>query len=63
MGTALASAFAAVVLDRLLEIHYHPDALTSALAIAISSATATAAGWLASFRILGRKPLEILREE
>jgi hypothetical protein len=24
---------------------------------------ANTAGWLASFRILGRKPLEVLREE
>jgi putative ABC transport system permease protein len=63
MGTLLASGFAALVLDRLLEIHYHPNALTNTLAVVISALTATAAGWLASFRILGRKPLEILREE
>jgi putative ABC transport system permease protein len=63
MGTLLASGFAALVLKRLLEIDYHPSPATSTLAILISAATATAAGWLASFRILGRKPLEILREE
>jgi putative ABC transport system permease protein len=63
MGTALASAFAAVLLTRLLEIQFHPHALTTGLAILISALTATASGWLASFRILGRKPLEILREE
>jgi putative ABC transport system permease protein len=63
MGTLLASAFAAVLLTRLLEIQFHPHALTTTLAILISALTATAAGWLASFRILGRKPLEILREE
>jgi putative ABC transport system permease protein len=63
MGTALASGFAALVLDKLLEIHYHPNAITNTLAVMISALTATAAGWLASFRILGRKPLEILREE
>jgi putative ABC transport system permease protein len=63
MGTALASGFAALVLNRLLEIKFHPNAATNTLAIAISALTATAAGWLASFRILGRKPLEILREE
>jgi putative ABC transport system permease protein len=63
MGTLLASGFAALVLERLLEIHYHPNALTDTLAVVISALTATAAGWLASFRILGRKPLEILRDE
>jgi putative ABC transport system permease protein len=63
MGTALASGFAALVLNRLLEINFHPSAVTNTLAILISAFTATAAGWMASFRILGRKPLEILREE
>jgi putative ABC transport system permease protein len=63
MGTALASGFAALVLNRLLEIHYKLNVLTDASAVVISALTATAAGWLASFRILGRKPLEILREE
>ena len=60
---ALAPGFAALVLDKLLEIKYHPNALTNILAVLISAVTAAAAGWLASFRILGRKPLEILREE
>ena len=32
-------------------------------AVAIAALVAVAAGWAASFRILGRKPLEILREE
>jgi putative ABC transport system permease protein len=63
MGTLLASGFAAVVLNKLLEIHFHPSAVTSTLAVVTSAGTATAAGWLASFRVLGRKPLEILREE
>jgi putative ABC transport system permease protein len=63
MGTALASGFAALVLDKLLDIKFHPNAVTNALAVLVSALTATAAGWLASFRILGRKPLEILREE
>jgi putative ABC transport system permease protein len=63
MGTALASGFAALVLNKLLEIQYRPSAVTNTLAVLISALTATTAGWLASFRILGRKPLEILREE
>jgi putative ABC transport system permease protein len=28
-----------------------------------SSSLAIATGWIASFRILGQKPLEVLREE
>jgi putative ABC transport system permease protein len=63
MGTALASGFAAVLLKRLLAVEYHPNALTHVLAVVIAAGVATAAGWAASFRILGRKPLEILREE
>ena len=63
MGTALASGFAAILLKKLLEIDFHPALVTHGLAIAIAAAVATAAGWAASFRILGRKPLEILREE
>jgi hypothetical protein len=31
--------------------------------VAIAALVATAAGWAASFRVLGRKPLEILRDE
>jgi len=63
MGTALASAFAAVLLKKLLEVDFHPSLTTHLLAIAIAAAVSTVAGWAASFRILGRKPLEILREE
>jgi putative ABC transport system permease protein len=63
MGTALASGFAAVVLKKLLEVEFRPSLLTHALAVVIAAAVATVAGWAASFRILGRKPLEILREE
>jgi len=63
MGSLLASAFSGLVLKRLLEIDFHPDLPAHALTVLISSLVAAAAGWAASFRILGRKPLEILREE
>src|SRR5262245_36280481 len=63
VGSALASGFAALVLKRLLEVEFHPNAATHALAVVISAAVAVGAGWAASFRVLGRKPLEILREE
>ncbi len=63
MGTLLASAFAALVLKRLLQIDFHPSLPTHAIAVGIAALVATVAGWAASFRILGRKPLEILRDE
>jgi putative ABC transport system permease protein len=63
MGTLLASGFAAVVSKKLLEVEFHPNPLVLALAMVIAAGVATVAGWAASFRILGRKPLEILREE
>ena len=63
MGSLLAAAFAALVLKRLLEIEFHLDVPAHALTIAIAAVVAAGAGWAASFRVLGRKPLEILREE
>jgi putative ABC transport system permease protein len=63
MGSLLAGGFAALVLKRLLQIDFHPAVLTHTLAVATAALVATVAGWGASFRILGRKPLEILRDE
>jgi putative ABC transport system permease protein len=63
MGSLLASAFSALVLKRLLEIEFHPDWAAHSLTVAATALVAALAGWAASFRILGRKPLEILREE
>ena len=39
------------------------DVAPNLIAVAGSAAIAMAAGWLASFRILDQKPLEILRDE
>jgi putative ABC transport system permease protein len=33
------------------------------LALLASAAVTVATGWAASFRVLGQKPLEVLREE
>jgi len=63
MGTLLASLFAALVLKQLLDIEFHLDALSAGITVALAAIVAAAAGWAASFRILGRKPLEILRGE
>jgi putative ABC transport system permease protein len=63
MGSLLASGFAALILRRLMQIEFHFDAVSNLAAVMVAAALATAAGWAASFPILGRKPLEILREE
>ena len=63
MGSVLASGFAALWVRRLLDIEFRPDWAAAILSVGLSAALAAAAGWAASFRVLGRKPLEILREE
>jgi putative ABC transport system permease protein len=63
MGSLLASAFAAVILKRLMQVEFHFDVWPNLIAIAATALVANLAGWLASFRILGQKPLEVLREE
>jgi putative ABC transport system permease protein len=63
MGALLASGFAALILKRLLEIDFHFNPAANGLAIAAAATVAALAGWLASFRVLNRKPLEILRDE
>ena len=63
MGSLLASGFAALVSKFLMEIEFHFDFLSNGAAIVLAALIATVAGWAASFPILGRKPLEILRDE
>jgi putative ABC transport system permease protein len=63
MGSLLASAFANLLLTRLLDAKFVFSPWPNLFAIVASALIAMAAGWLASFRILGQKPLEILRNE
>jgi putative ABC transport system permease protein len=63
MGSLLATGFSSVLLKRFFEGQFRFDPLPNLLAIVLTALIANAAGWLASFRILGRKPLEVLREE
>ncbi|MGP8247934.1 MAG: ABC transporter permease [Bryobacteraceae bacterium] len=62
-GSLLASAFAAFALRRMLDIQFHFDWKATLIATAAAAILAVAAGWIASFRVLGRKPLEVLRDE
>jgi putative ABC transport system permease protein len=63
LGSALATGFAALVVKRLLKGDFHFNAGADLLSIALTALVANAAGWLASYRILGQKPLEVLRDE
>ncbi len=63
MGGLLAGMFAWVALNRLLDAKSAPDAWPMVVSIGGTAALAVATGWLASFRTLGQKPLEILRDE
>jgi putative ABC transport system permease protein len=63
LGSALATGFTAVVVKRLLKADFHFDPAADLCAVALTALVAVAAGWLASYRILGQKPLEVLRDE
>ena len=63
MGSLLASGFTALVLKFLMQIEFHFDAFSTAVAIVVAALIAASAGWVASFPVLRRKPLEILRGE
>ena len=63
MGGALAAGFAWLALNRLLDAVTQPDIMPVFVAVGGTAALAVVTGWLASFRTLGQKPLEILRDE
>ena len=61
IGSLLAAAFTAFVVDQLMDGTYVIDWLPLVAAIALTTLLAVATGWAASYRILGQKPLEVLR--
>jgi putative ABC transport system permease protein len=63
MGSLLAAGFSNALLNRLLEAPFRWDPVPLLLAIVLTALLANAAGWLASYRIIGQKPLEVLRNE
>ena len=63
MGSLLANGFATLLLNNLLRAHVRFEIWPSLACIAITALIANFAGWMASFRILGQKPLQILRDE
>jgi putative ABC transport system permease protein len=46
-----------------MEVGFHIAWGAAAAALAGTAVLATATGWVASYRILGLRPLEVLREE
>jgi putative ABC transport system permease protein len=63
MGSALATVFSSLVLSRFFEASLRVDPIPAVASVAVTALIAAASGWLASFRILGQKPLEVLRGE
>ena len=55
--------FAARALLKQMTVVYHPAWGLNAIALVTSAALAVITGWVASHRVLGQKPLEVLREE
>jgi putative ABC transport system permease protein len=64
LGIVLGGTLAALLLRKVLEAESHGTTLgVAALVIAATAGVANLAGWLASFRILGCRPLHVLRED
>jgi putative ABC transport system permease protein len=62
VGISFANVIARVLLTK-LTVAYHFQWVWTVAALLGTAALTVATGWLASHRILGRKPLEVLREE
>ena len=63
VGLAFSNLSAWLMLHYVLKVDYHFQPGITLLALSLTGALTVAAGWLASHRILGQKPLEVLREE
>jgi putative ABC transport system permease protein len=62
VGVVFANVLSHILLRR-MEVTFHRDLRGSLITVAATAALAVATGWIASWRILGQKPLEVLREE
>jgi putative ABC transport system permease protein len=63
VGLLFANGLARILLLRVFHFDYHLQWLWNLAALLVTAALTVAAGWLASHRVLGQKPLEVLREE
>ena len=62
VGVVFANILTRVLLHK-LEVSYRIDWYATLAALVGTAILATATGWIASYRILGLRPLEVLREE
>lgn len=62
VGAVFANLLSRILLHR-MQVTYHLDLRGTVIAVVATAALAMITGWVASFRILGQKPLEVLREE
>ncbi|AXC14874.1 protein of unknown function DUF214 [Acidisarcina polymorpha] len=62
VGVIFANLLTRVLVHK-LDVAFHLDWLAGLIALVSSAFLAIATGWVASIRILGQKPLQVLREE
>ncbi len=62
VGVVFANVLTRVLLHR-LDIVFHIEWMATFVALVGTAVLATATGWIASYRILGLRPLQVLREE
>jgi putative ABC transport system permease protein len=62
VGVIFANLLTRILLDR-MKVGFHIEWPAAAVALVGTAILATATGWIASYRILGLRPLEVLREE
>jgi putative ABC transport system permease protein len=62
VGVVFANLLTRVLLEK-LEVSFHIEWRATLVALVGTALLATATGWIASYRILGLRPLEVLREE
>ena len=62
VGVIFANLLTRVILHR-MQVGFHIEWLAAGVSLLGTAILATATGWIASYRILGLRPLEVLREE
>ncbi len=62
VGVIFANLLTRILLHQ-LDVRFHMEWLATGIALVGTAVLATVTGWAASYRILGQKPLQILREE
>jgi putative ABC transport system permease protein len=63
IGGILANVFTRIISDRFIEANFDFDWKSLLISVLGTIVVANIAGWLASAKILGQRPLEVLRGE